>query len=133
MGHGEEIVFADAHFPAGTLGVPVLRADGVGVAALLDAVLPLFELDGYVEDPLAMMRAVEGDSLDPAVEREYLQAIRRHAPDARAPVHSSGGERGSRGRARERWRRGRGRKPCAPPEAQNVNAACKAQLCRWRW
>ena len=80
MGHGDEIVLADAHFPGHSLGVPVLRADGLGVAALLDAILPLFELDSYAESPVVMMAAVPGDRLDPAVETAYRAAVDRHAP-----------------------------------------------------
>ena len=80
MGHGDEIVLADAHFPGETMGRRVLRADGLKVAPLLDAILPLFELDSYVKHPVAMMAAVEGDRLDPAVEKEYRAAIDRHAP-----------------------------------------------------
>lgn len=89
MGHGDEIVLADAHFPGHSLvGQPlvqVLRADGIPVATLLDGILPLFELDSYAP-PLLMMQAVEGDSLDPAVESDYLRVIRKHAPAAPAPA-----------------------------------------------
>lgn len=84
MGHGDEIVLADAHFPGETFNSKVLRADGLGIAPLLDAILPLLELDAYVPDPLIMMAAVEGDTLDPEVERRYVEAIRKHAPDAPA-------------------------------------------------
>ena len=47
MGHGDEIVLADAHFPGETFNKNVLRADGLKVADLLEAILPLFELDQY--------------------------------------------------------------------------------------
>ena len=85
MGHGDEIILADAHFPGHTFNPRVLRADGSGVTTLLDAILPLFELDSYA-DPLVMMQAVEGDQLDPAVEAQYMAAVKRHAPDAKAPA-----------------------------------------------
>lgn len=78
MGHGEEIVFADAHFPASTCGRRVIRADGLGIEPLLEAVLPLFELDAYVEAPVSMMAVVEGDVLDPAVEAGYRAVIDRY-------------------------------------------------------
>jgi L-fucose mutarotase len=84
MGHGDEIVLADAHFPGESLGVPVVRADGLRVSALLDAILPLLELDSYVDAPVVMMAAVPGDRLDPAVEASYHQAIDRHAPSTPA-------------------------------------------------
>ena len=86
MGHGDEIVLADAHFPGESLGVPVVRADGLRIPPLLDAILPLFELDSYVEAPVLMMAAVPGDRLDPAVEAAYRAAIDRHAPQTPAIV-----------------------------------------------
>jgi L-fucose mutarotase len=85
MGHGDEIVLADAHFPGHSMSSRVLRADGLGVATLLDGILPLFELDSYA-DPLVMMQVVAGDTLDPAVEERYMDVVRRHAPSAKAPV-----------------------------------------------
>jgi len=84
MGHGDEIILADAHFPGHTFNQNVLRADGLSIPDLLDAILPLFELDSYVDAPLAMMAAVEGDTLDPAVEDAYLVPIKKHAPDTPA-------------------------------------------------
>ncbi len=84
MGHGDEIILADAHFPGHSLGVPVLRCDGLKIDALLDAILPLFPLDSYVDHPLVMMAVVPGDNLDPAVERAYRIPIDRHAPGSPA-------------------------------------------------
>ncbi len=75
MGHGDEILFADAHFPAHTFSNKVIRCDGVGVDTLLEGVTPLFELDQYVPQPLVMMQAVSGDELDPSVEAKYCQAM----------------------------------------------------------
>ena len=80
MGHGDELVLADAHFPGESLNPRVLRCDGIPIPPLLDAILPLFELDSYVESPLVMMAAEPGDSLDPAVEESYRKAVDRHAP-----------------------------------------------------
>ena len=81
MGHGDEIVLADAHFPGETCNDRVIRADGLGVAELLDAILPLFVLDEYVDDPVVMMAPVPGDELDTTVEERYRGAIDRHWPD----------------------------------------------------
>ena len=36
MGHGDEIVLADAHFPGDACGQRVVRADGLRIASLLD-------------------------------------------------------------------------------------------------
>ncbi len=78
MGHGDEIVVSDAFFPAhtfGRAGAIVLRADGVPAEKLLAGVTRLIELDTYVDAPTVMMRAVPGDSLDPAVEAKYRAAM----------------------------------------------------------
>ena len=84
MGHGDEIVLADAHFPGHTFCKKnVLRGDGLQIPDLLEGIIPLFELDSY-DDPLIMMAAVEGDELDPQVEADYLVSIRKAAPDAAA-------------------------------------------------
>lgn len=81
MGHGDEIVLADAHFPGHSCNVTTLRADGLKVADLLDAILPLFPLDEYVDSPVLMMAPVSGDQADPAVEVAFRQAVDRHWPD----------------------------------------------------
>ena len=85
MGHGDEIVLADAHFPGHSLGPRVLRADGIPVADLLDGILPLFELDSFAA-PLAMMQVVEGDSFDSAVEGDYIRVLKKHLTHAPKPV-----------------------------------------------
>jgi L-fucose mutarotase len=84
MGHGDEIILADAHFPGETFNPRVLRADGLQIPALLEAILPLFELDQYVAHPLAMMDAVPGDQLDPAVEAAYMESILKTNPNVPA-------------------------------------------------
>ncbi|MDA3960591.1 MAG: L-fucose mutarotase [Planctomycetota bacterium] len=84
MGHGDEIVLADAHFPGDTFNDHVIRADGLRIPDLLDGILPLFELDQYADDHLVMMAAVTGDQLDPAVEQSYLAPIKAHAPQHQA-------------------------------------------------
>ena len=84
MGHGDEIVLADAHFPSESMGHRVVRADGLRIADLLDAILPLFVLDSFVESPLFMMEPVPGDSADPDVISSYSSVIARHcAPEPR--------------------------------------------------
>lgn len=81
MGHGDEIVLADAHFPGHTFSDDVLRADGLKIADLLEGIMPLFTPDQYVDQPLAMMQAVLGDTLDPEVEERYLAAVKKTWPE----------------------------------------------------
>ena len=86
MGHGDELVLADAHFPGHTFCPQnVLRGDGLQIPDLLKGILPLFELDSY-DDPLIMMAAVAGDALDPQVEADYMAAVHQVVPDAAPPI-----------------------------------------------
>lgn len=78
MGHGDEIVISDAHFPAHYFGKEcnyVLRADGLGADKLMAGMIPLFELDSYAP-PVIMMEAVPGDTLDSEVEKKYRAALK---------------------------------------------------------
>lgn len=85
MGHGDEIVLADSNFPGASVAKRLVRADGLPIRTMLEAILPLFPLDTYAA-PLIMMEAVSGDRLDPAVEADYMQAVRKCRPDAAAPT-----------------------------------------------
>jgi len=75
MGHGDEIVLADADFPAETFSQRLVRADGLDVPALLEAILPFFPLDQYVANPTAIMSAVDEE---PAAWAEYRRIIKSH-------------------------------------------------------
>jgi L-fucose mutarotase len=80
MGHGDEIVLADAHFPGHSYNSNIIRADGLKIADLLAAILPLFELDTYEGSPVIMMDTVKGDTVDPEVEEDYLNVIKKSDP-----------------------------------------------------
>jgi L-fucose mutarotase len=58
MGHGDEIVIADANFTAHSLsaGKPVIALPGVGVLRASEAVLSLLPLDDSVAQPVAYMQ-----------------------------------------------------------------------------
>ena len=61
MGHGDEIVIADANFPSETNGQRVVRADGLGGEELLDAILELIPLDTYADYNFLLMQTTKGD------------------------------------------------------------------------
>ncbi|WP_333892469.1 L-fucose mutarotase [Atlantibacter subterraneus] len=75
MGHGDEIVLSDAHFPAHSVNENVIRADGNQVEQLLKAIMPLFELDSYVTDAVVMMSASAGDELPPGLIDDYKSVL----------------------------------------------------------
>ncbi|XP_069000164.1 fucose mutarotase [Embiotoca jacksoni] len=64
MGHGDELVLADANFPASSIcacGPKEIRADGLGIPQLLEAILKLLPLDTYVPFAAAVMDLVDTD------------------------------------------------------------------------
>ena len=75
MGHGDELVLADGNFPAASNAQRLVRADGHGVPELLQAVLQLFPLDTYVDDPAVVMAVVPGDDVDPVIWKEYVRIL----------------------------------------------------------
>jgi L-fucose mutarotase len=76
MGHGDEIVLADANFPAVSNARLLVRADGHSIPALLQAILQLFPLDTYVQYPAAIMQVVSGDTYEPVIWDEYRQILK---------------------------------------------------------
>lgn len=61
MGHGDEIVLADANYPAATNAKRLIRCDGLQIPDLLQSVLELFPLDTYSTSSVFLMDTVEGD------------------------------------------------------------------------
>ena len=84
MGHGDEIVLADAFFPGNSMNSRVIRADGIRVPALLDGILALMNLDSYVPHPVIMMAPVPGDDADENTEKSFRAVIDKHWPNTPA-------------------------------------------------
>ena len=78
MGHGDELVIADANFPAAAHARKLVRAAGIPAPALLDAILDLMPLDDFV-DHAALTMQVVGDPLAvPPVVSEFDTVLARH-------------------------------------------------------
>ncbi|MEC0246479.1 RbsD/FucU domain-containing protein [Paenibacillus chitinolyticus] len=82
MGHGDEIVLGDGNFPAASHAKRLVRCDGHGVPELLEAVLALFPLDTYGDQPAQLMAVVPGDPVQPVIWETYGELIGRHLPEA---------------------------------------------------
>ena len=83
MGHGDEIVIGDGNFPAASIAKPgrLVRLDGNSGCEVLDAILKLFPLDPYVEEPVTLMSVVPGDDVKPTIWDEYKAIIEKHEPN----------------------------------------------------
>jgi L-fucose mutarotase len=85
MGHGDELVLADAFFPGDTCNSRVIRADGIRIPDLLRGILKLINLDYAVPHPVMMMRVSPGDTADPSVEASYRAVIEELWPGTPVP------------------------------------------------
>jgi L-fucose mutarotase len=75
MGHGDELVLADANFPAVTHARRLVRSDGLSVPVVLEAILQLFPLDSFVEKPAAVMRRVDKPGEKAPIWDEYQRLL----------------------------------------------------------
>ncbi len=82
MGHGDELVLADANFPSASISQRIIRADGIRANDLLNAVLSVFPLDHYVDDHFVLMEVVKGDPVVPTIWDEYKETLKRYDADA---------------------------------------------------
>jgi L-fucose mutarotase len=82
MGHGDELVLADANFPAASHAKLLLRSD-CGISELLDAILIFFPLDTFVTDSVFLMNPVKGDRYRPTIWEEYKTILPAREPGFR--------------------------------------------------
>ena len=83
MGHSDRICIGDGNFPGSSMakaeGAILLRADGIGIPELLDAILQVFPLDTYVATPVMLMEKMECDrDLEIPVWEQYKAIVAKH-------------------------------------------------------
>ncbi|WP_061934470.1 RbsD/FucU family protein [Aureimonas sp. AU22] len=81
LGHGDEIVIADANFPSHSLGPLVVRLDGIDAVTAADAILTHLPLDTFVEDAAFRMEVVGDPAQVPPIAEEFAEVVRRRAGD----------------------------------------------------
>ena len=75
MGHGDEIVIADANFPATTNAKRLIRLDGVSAPAAVAAIVSVLPLDDFEPDA-AFRMAITGDAKAiPPVVTEFQRSL----------------------------------------------------------
>ncbi len=83
MGHGDRICIGDGNFPGSSIAKAedaiLIRADGIGIPELLDAILQVMPLDVYVDTPAMLMEKMECDkTLEIPIWDEYEAVIAKH-------------------------------------------------------
>ncbi len=80
MGHGDELVLADANFPAATCAQRLVHSS-CGIPELLEAILCLFPLDNFVAHSVFLMKRVKGDDYRSSIWNLYRKVILNHEPN----------------------------------------------------
>lgn len=77
MGHSDRLVIGDGNFPSESVGKDsiVIRMDGHGVCEILEAILQLFPLDTYVEQPVKLMQVLPGDPVETPIWDSYKEIV----------------------------------------------------------
>jgi len=78
MGHGDELVIADANFPWASIGRRVVHLAGASAPDALDAILTLFPLDDFVDQPALTMQVVGDPDAVPEPVRDFAEVFTKH-------------------------------------------------------
>jgi L-fucose mutarotase len=79
LGHGDEVVIADANFPSHALGPRVVRLDGIDAIAAADAILTHLPLDTFAEAAAFRMEVVGDPTAVPPICAAFGELIRNLA------------------------------------------------------
>ena len=75
MGHGDELVIADANFPAASIARRLVRLDGVDAPRALRAVLSVLPIDTFTPTPAAVMAVVGDPGVVPPPVRDFQAVV----------------------------------------------------------
>lgn len=78
MGHGDDIVIADANFPAAANARRLIPLAGVDAPTALAAILSLLPLDDFEPHPARVMQVVGDAAAIPDPVRDFTAILARH-------------------------------------------------------
>ncbi len=84
MGHGDELVLADCNFPsdsvaAHTVTGKLVRLEGVDIPQAADAILSVFPLDSFVDEPVLRMEVVGAPDEIVGCHEDMMQAMKNNS------------------------------------------------------
>jgi L-fucose mutarotase len=75
MGHSDEIVIADANFPAAALARRLCRADGVDAVRMAAAIAGIMPLDDFTPAAAFRMAVVDAPQSEPAIVADFKAVL----------------------------------------------------------
>ena len=79
MGHSDFLIIADANFPGTAHAKRLIRMDGVMIPELLEAILSVFPLDTFVDDPVRLMPNLPTEPV-PEIWETYRSLLKKVFP-----------------------------------------------------
>lgn len=80
MGHSDVLIIADANFPGTAHAKKIIRMDGIMIPELLEAVLKLFPLDNFIDNPVRLMRNLPTEPV-PEIWETYRELLEKYDQD----------------------------------------------------
>lgn len=77
MGHGDELVVADANFPADSCAKRLCTMPDMDTVQVLELVLNYVPVDTFTDDPIAYMEVAAGDDYHPQTWDAYDNVLLR--------------------------------------------------------
>ena len=78
MGHGDEIVIADANFPSASIATRLIHVAAASSADVLSAVLTLLPLDTDLATAAVTMKVISDNSAIPEAVKEFAAVLKAH-------------------------------------------------------
>ncbi len=75
MGHGDEILLADANFPSETLARRLIRVDGVDAPRMARVVLSVLPLDDFTATAAFRMAVVDAPDSEPQIVEAFRAVL----------------------------------------------------------
>ncbi len=75
MGHGDTLVIADGNFPGQSLARNIIRLDGNNCPEVLEAILSVFPIDTFTQEPVQLMRCPDDR---PPIWAEYKKLLTKY-------------------------------------------------------
>ncbi len=79
MGHGDELVIADANFPAASVAKRLVRAEGATTPQMLAGVLSVLPLDTFTKDAVCVMEVVDSPGVLAPITDEFRKVVAARA------------------------------------------------------
>ena len=76
MGHGDQLLLVDRNYPAAASGRPLIRLGEVGILRAMRAILSVYPLDSFVDNPLERMEVEDDPAKTTPLQDEALMLAR---------------------------------------------------------